>query len=157
MDYFNPFAPPPAPGQDACTFSQVGTLVSELQQHGPLWLAERYVLHHGSFAGDARTFQTRVYQDAQSVIGQLNTAINAAASGLAKVISTDDFAGHDMCAHGTEWVFSPTAAVDLTLQLGSFVNQHVHLSAGGDEVCPDPIPSSSERNFRFYQQLDLRS
>jgi lysophospholipase L1-like esterase len=157
MDYFNPFAPPPAAGHDACAINQVATLVSELAQHGALWVAERYLLHHGSFAGDARTFQARVYQDAQAVIGKLNAAIDSSAAGLAKVISTDDFAGHDMCAHGTEWVFSPTAAVDLTLQLGSFVNQSVHLSAGGDEVCPDPVPSSSERNFRFYQQLDLRS
>jgi hypothetical protein len=62
-----------------------------------------------------------------------------------------------MCAHGSEWVFSPTAAVDLSLRLGSLVNKNVHLSVGGDEVCPDPVPSSSERNFRFYQQLDLRS
>jgi hypothetical protein len=85
------------------------------------------------------------------VLNQLNGAINTASSGLATVVNTNDFAGHDICAHGSEWVFAPTFAVDMSLKVGS-VGKSAHLSIGGDEVCPDPV-SPVDKNFEISKQF----
>jgi hypothetical protein len=85
------------------------------------------------------------------VLKQLNAAINTTAGGSAKVVNTDDFAGHDICAHGSEWVFSPTFAIEMSLKVGP-AGGSAHLSVGGDEVCPDPV-SSVDKNFTISEQF----
>ena len=52
------------------------------------------------------------------MLNQLNAAINTTSSGVAKVVNTNDFAGHDICAHGSEWACSPTFAIDMSLKVG---------------------------------------
>ena len=151
MDYYNPFPPAPAAKQSACPFSEAATLFYEHAQTGWLNTVKRFILHHGQFNSDARSVQGLLYKDAQTVLNQLNAAINTTSSGVAKVVSTNDFAGHDICAHGSEWVFSPTFAIDMSLKIDG-VGGSGHLSIGGDEVCPDPV-SPIDKNFKISEQF----
>lgn len=151
MDYYNPFPSAPAARQSACLFSDVAALTYDNARMGWLDTVKRFILHHGQFSSDARTVQGLLYQDAQSVLNQLNGAINTASSGLATVVNTNDFAGHDICAHGSEWVFAPTFAVDMSLKVGP-VGKSAHLSIGGDEVCPDPV-SPVDKNFKISKEF----
>ncbi len=151
MDYYNPLPPPPAAKQSACLFSDVATLTYEHAQIGWLNTVDTFILHHSKFNSDARTVQGLLYKDAQTVLNQLNTAINTTANGHATVVNTNDFAGHDICAQGSEWVFSPTFAIDMSLKVGS-VSKSTHLEIGGDEVCPDPV-SSVDKNFKISEQF----
>lgn len=151
MDYYNPFPPAPAAKQSACLFSDLATLFYEHAQSGWLNTARKFILHHGQFSNDARTVQGLLYKDAQIVLNQLNAAINTTSNGVAKVVTTNDFAGHDICAHGSEWVFSPTFAVDISLKIGK-LGGSTHLSIGGDEVCPDPV-SPIDKNIKISEQF----
>jgi hypothetical protein len=69
------------------------------------------------------------------------------------VVSTDDFAGHDICAHGTEWVFSPTGSVKLSVRIGA-LRRDIHIYAGGDDVCPDPV-QSKEWDRRLTREFSV--
>lgn len=151
MDYYNPFPAAPAAKQSACLFSDVAALTYDNARMGWLDTVKRFILHHGQFSSDARTVQGLLYKDSQTILNQLNGAINTASSGLATVVNTNDFAGHDICARGSEWVFSPTFAVDISLKVGS-VGKSAHLSIGGDEVCPDPV-SPVDKNFKISKQF----
>lgn len=151
MDYYNPFPSAPVAKQSACPFSDVATLTYEDARIGWLNTVDTFILHHGQFNDDARTVQGLLFKDAQTVLNQLNLAINTTSSGIAKVVSTNDFAGHDICAHGSEWVFSPTFAVDMSLKVGP-VSKSAHLEIGGDEVCPDPV-SPVDKNFTISKQF----
>jgi lysophospholipase L1-like esterase len=151
MDYYNPLPPAPAAKQSACLFSDVATLTYEHAQIGWLNTVDTFILHQSKFNSDARTVQGLLYKDAQTVLNQLNTAINTTANGHATVVNTNDFAGHDICAQGSEWVFSPTFAIDMSLKVGS-VSKSAHLEIGGDEVCPDPV-SSVDKNFKISEQF----
>jgi lysophospholipase L1-like esterase len=151
MDYYNPLPPAPTGKQSACLFSDVAALTYEQARIGWLNTVDTFILHHSKFDDDARTVQGLLYQDARNVLGQLNAAINSTASGHATVISTNDFAGHDICASGSEWVFSPTFAVDVSLKVGS-LSKSAHLEIGGDEVCPDPV-SAADKNLRISGQF----
>ena len=154
MDYYNPFPAAPAASQPACLFSDVAALFYEHAQKGWLNTAKTFVFHHDQFSNDARTVQGLLFKDAQTVLSQLNAAVNSTANGFAKVVSTSDFAGHDICAHGTEWVFSPTFAVDASLKVGPFSGTN-HLPVGGDEVCPDPV-SPVDNNFKISVSFDSK-
>jgi len=138
MDYYNPFPQAPTGVHLACPFSTAATLFYEHAQLG--WAGAVYMAleEPALFALEARTVQGRIYKDAGSVLGQVNAAINTAASGLATVVNTNDFAGHDICS-SDQWVFSPTFQIDMSLSIATITNS-AHLSIGGDEVCPDPIP-----------------
>jgi len=151
MDYYNPLPPAPAAEQSACLFSDVATLTYEHAQIGWLNTVDTFILHHSKFNSDARTVQGLLYKDAQTVLNQLNTAINTTANGHATVVNTNDFAGHDICAQGSEWVFSPTFAIDMSLKVGS-VSKSAHLEIGGDEACPDPV-SPVDKNFKISEQF----
>lgn len=150
MDYYNPFPPGPTGVQLACPFSSLATLFYEHAQLG--WLGAVYIALHEPvlFALDARTVQGRIYRDARSVLGKLNASINKAAGGLATVVNTNDFAGHNICSSAS-WVFSPTATIDMSLSIAS-VTASLHLSIGGNEVCPDPV-SPEDKNFKVSQQF----
>jgi hypothetical protein len=95
------------------------------------------VLDHSAFMDEARYVQTQDYNDAQNVIGQLNNTIDTAAAGLATVIDTSDFTGHDMCAKTGQWIFAPRAKFTL-----SSLGVTYHKTLGG-EVCPDPVGEKS--------------
>ena len=151
MDYYNPFPSAPAAKQSACLFSDAATLFYEHARVGWLNTVKTFILHHGQFNSDARTVQGLLYKDAQTVLNQLNAAINTTSSGVAKVVNTNDFAGHDICAHGSEWAFSPTFAIDMSLKVGP-AGGSAHLSIGGDEVCPDPV-SPIDKNFKISEQF----
>jgi lysophospholipase L1-like esterase len=151
MDYYNPLPPAPAAKQSACLFSDVAALTYEHARIGWLNTVDTFILHHSKFNSEARTVQGLLYKDAQIVLSQLNTAINTTANGHATVVNTNDFAGHDICAHGSEWVFSPTFAIDMSLKVGS-VGKSAHLEIGGDEVCPDPV-SPADKNFKISVQF----
>ena len=151
MDYYNPFPSAPAAKQSACLFSDAATLFYEHARIGWLNTVKTFILHHGQFNSDARTVQGLLYKDAQTVLNQLNAAINTTSSGVAKVVNTNDFAGHDICAHGSEWAFSPTFAIDMSLKVGP-AGGSAHLSIGGDEVCPDPV-SPIDKNFKISEQF----
>lgn len=152
MDYYNPFPQAPAARQSACPFSDLATLFYEHAQEGWLNTAKKFILHHGQFNNDARTVQGLLYKDAQAVLNQLNAAINTTSSGAAKIVTTNDFAGHDICAQGSEWVFSPTFDVDVSLKIGQ-LGGSTHLSIGGDEVCPDPV-SPIDKNIKISEQFE---
>ena len=152
MDYYNPFPQAPAAKQSACLFSDLATLFYEHAQEGWLNTAKKFILHHGQFNNDARTVQGLLYKDAQNILNQLNTAINTTSSGSAKIVTTNDFAGHDICASGSEWVFSPTFAVDVSLKIGK-LGGSTHLSIGGDETCPDPV-SPIDKNIKISEQFE---
>jgi len=151
MDYYNPFPPAPHRFQLACPFSTAATLFYEHAQQGWLGAVYEALFQPGQYAFDARTVQGRLYNDAKSILGQLNSAINATAKGAATVVNTNDFAGHDICAHGSEWAFSPTFAIDMSMKAGP-VSASSHLSIGGDDVCPDPA-SPDDTNFRVSEQF----
>jgi lysophospholipase L1-like esterase len=151
MDYYNPLPPAPSAKQSACLFSDVAALTYDQARIGWLNTVDTFILHHDKFNGDARTVQGLLYRDAQAILNQLNTAINTTANGHATVVNTTDFAGHDICAHGSEWVFSPTFAVDMSLKVGP-VSKSAHLEIGGDEVCPDPA-SPADKNFTISNQF----
>jgi hypothetical protein len=152
MDYYNPFPSAPAAKQSACLFSDAATLFYEHARIGWLNTVDTFILHRSRFNSDARTVQGLLYKDAQTVLNQLNAAINATSSGVAKVVNTNDFAGHDICAHGSEWAFSPTFAIDMSLKIGP-VGGSANLSIGGDEVCPDPV-SPIDKNFKISEQFN---
>jgi hypothetical protein len=155
MDYYNPLPPPPAVGHAACGLFDPLALLAELLHEGPLATAERYLLHPGTFARDVSAFQKQAYDDAQTILSKLNGAINATATAAgASLVSTGDFAGHDLCAGSNAWVFAPTATEDIALRLGP-VSLTSHHSVGGDEVCPDPIPSASELNISVNRQFSI--
>ena len=134
MNYYNPLPQPPSPTQSPCLLGQAVTILYEHSQ-GHSWksIATKYALHHGSFINDARSVQTQIYNDAQNVLDQLNGTIDAAAAGLATVIDTSDFTGHDMCVKTDPFVFSPDVSVQL-----SFLGKAYHKAFGG-AVCPDPV------------------
>ena len=132
MNYYNPFPAPPSESDSPCFLDQVLTLFyAHSQGNGWPSVAAAYFLHHKEFLDEARSIQGLVYDEAQTVIGQLNDTIDTAATGLARVIDTSDFAGHDMCAHTSQWVFSPTLKIHL-----SFLGFHWNRSLGGED-CPD--------------------
>ena len=151
MDYYNPFPQAPAAKQSACLFSDLAALTYEHAQIGWLNTVDTFILHHGQFKRDAATVQGLLYKDAQTVLNQLNAAINVTATGLATIVNTNDFAGHDICATGSEWVFSPTFAVDMSLKVGS-ISKSAELSIGGNEVCPNPV-SPVDKNFKISTQF----
>lgn len=154
MNYYNPLPPRPAANQPACSASDFPTLLYELTQlydstqQGLLATLDDVLLTPGRFADDARTVQGQIYNDAQMVISKLNAAIDTTAAAAGATTVATDFSGHDICAKGSEWVFSPDATASLSLTLGT-LHKTEQLTWGGDEVCPDPIPSSNELNFRF--------
>jgi hypothetical protein len=154
MDYYNPFPQAPAARQSACPFSDAAALFYEHAQMGWLDTVATFIFYHSQFSKDARTVQGLLYKDAQTILNQLNAAINTTSSGLATVVNTNDFAGHDICAHGSEWVFSPTFAIDMSLKIGP-AGGSAHLSIGGDEVCPDPV-SPVDKNFTVSAQFTNR-
>lgn len=153
MDYYNPFPPAPTGIQLACPLSNLATLTYEHAQLG--WLGAVYMALDEPllYALEARTVQGRIYQDASSVLGKLNASINTAASGLATVVNTNDFAGRDICS-SSSWIFSPTFTIDMSLSIAS-VTKSAHLSIGGDEVCPDPV-SPLEWNIKVSKQFNNR-
>ena len=138
MNYYNPFPQPPSSTDDPCLLDKALTLLYAHSQ-GNSWksIVAAYFLDHSAFLDEARSIQGQVYNDAQNVIGQLNAAIDAAAAGIATVVSTSDFTGHDMCAQSGQYVFSPTLTLDV-----SFLGQTFHSSLGG-EACPDPAASNA--------------
>jgi lysophospholipase L1-like esterase len=137
MDYYNPFPPPPSQSGSPCALSKAETLLYTHSQ-GNSWLkiVTAYSLDHTAFLDEARSIQAQLYNDAQTIISQLNTTINTAAAGMATVVDIN-FTGHDICAHGAEWAFSPTLKVDI-----SFLGQTARFSLGGDDLCPDPVASN---------------
>jgi lysophospholipase L1-like esterase len=136
MDYYNPFPAAPTGLHLACTFSDEVTLSYLHAQEGWEGAVFTALYEPGVFVLEARSVQGRIHQDAATVLGQLNSAINTTASGLATVVNTNDFAGHDICSNGP-WVFAPTLNVDMSLKIAS-LTRSAHLSFGG-EVCPDPV------------------
>jgi lysophospholipase L1-like esterase len=148
MDYYNPFPAPPAANGSPCQINQVLAFLYERQFIHESWstIAKNFVLHHNKFTGDARQVQTLVYNGAASVLGHLNSVINTAAQGVATVIPVD-FSGHDICASGSEWAFSPTAQAELQVRVGT-IHKTIHLGAGGDDVCPQPA-SSQDWNYKL--------
>jgi lysophospholipase L1-like esterase len=134
MNYYNPLPQPPSSTGSPCVLDQVQTWLYE-HSLGSSWtgIADEYVLDHSAFINEARYVQTQDYKDAQNIIGQLNGTIDTAAAGLATVIDTSDFTGHDMCAKTGQWIFAPNASFKL-----SFKGLTYHKALGG-EVCPDPV------------------
>ena len=131
MNYYNPFPAPPSESDSPCFLDQALTLFyAHSQGNGWPSVAGAFFLHHKEFLDEARSIQGLVYDEAQNVIGQLNDTIDTAATGLATVIDTSDFAGHDMCSHSSQWVFSPTLKIHL-----SFLAFHWNRSLGGED-CP---------------------
>lgn len=154
MDYYNPFPPAPTGLHLACPFSTGATLFYEHAQRGWLGAVQMALDQPLLFALEARGVQGRIYQDAKTVLGKLNASINAAASGLATVVNTNDFAGHDICS-SSPWVFSPTGTVDMSLSFAA-VTKSAHLFIGGSQVCPDPVPSQYEKNLKVSEQFNNR-
>ena len=156
MDYYNPFPQPPSAHGTACVLNKaVGLLYEHSQIKSWPKVVELYIRHPTKFENDARYVQKQIYNDAQSVLSQLNSTINAAAAaGVATVIKTNDFTGHDMCQKGnSKWVFEPTFAVSMSLRAGS-----LHKTAGfssGGQVCPDPVPSA-EWNKKVSKSFDVK-
>jgi lysophospholipase L1-like esterase len=137
MDYYNPFPPAPAANHPACSFNLLPTLTYLHTQGAWLGVVYTALFQKSTFASDERMVQGRLYQDAKSVLGQLNSAINATASGLATVVNTNDFTGHDICSTDS-WVFSPTFQVGMSLKIAA-VSLSLQTSWGDNEVCPDPV------------------
>lgn len=152
MDYYNPFPQPPSAHDSACVLSKAVALMSE-HAGGTSWrdVLKNFLIHHDKFLEKARSAQAQLYNDAQAVIRKLNATINATAAGRATIIKTD-FTGHDICARGTEWAFSPSLAVDLAVRLGP-LHKSANLSLGGDDVCPDPV-AKDDWNFRKSANFD---
>jgi lysophospholipase L1-like esterase len=161
MNYYNPLPPPPGANHAVCALSDFPTLLYELSQldqstqQGLLATLDDVLLTPGRFADDVRTVQGQIYNDAQAVITKLNAAIDTVAAAAGATTVATDFSGHDICAEGSEWVFSPDATASLSLQILT-IHKTEQLTWGGDEVCPDPIPSSHELNFRFSRTSTTR-
>jgi hypothetical protein len=136
MDYYNPFPAAPTRQDPTCTFSDGVTLSYLNAQEGWEGAAFTALFEPDVFAQDARQVQGRVYQDAATVLDKLNVAISNAASGLATVVNTNDFAGHDICS-SVPWEFAPAFNVKMSMKIASLTLSK-HLSFGG-EVCPDPV------------------
>jgi lysophospholipase L1-like esterase len=154
MDYYNPFPPAPSGTGSPCLLDRVLAFPYEHHVLKKTWaaIAKQFVLHHSRFIDDARTVQRLLYADAQAVISLLNAAINAAATGMATVVPVS-FAGHDICAHGTEWAFSPTAAAEIQAHVFS-LHKTVHFGFGGDDICPDPV-SSADWNLKIDDSFSI--
>ena len=112
MDYYNPF---PGPAQAACTLFDGLNLVSWYHKYGS-WLTvlQNYFGDTAQFNAQVSANQSTTAATAQGIIDGLNGAINAAAAGLATVITTGDFAGHDICQLSPQWLFSPKLLVELS-------------------------------------------
>lgn len=147
MDYYNPFPPPPGAKGGVCGANQLATILYERHQLKSWWKAAYlYVRHHGRFMKDARSYQKRLYHDAQNVLRQLNSTINTTAARYASVITTGNFSGHNMCAKKAKWVFAPTGGVKIYLHAGPFHWQK-RITTGNNQICPDPV-SSADWNLR---------
>jgi lysophospholipase L1-like esterase len=156
MDYYDPFPAPVSASASPCPLNQLLTFPYEHAKGESWWqIAYNYFRDRNAFTSDARTVQAGVYNDTQTVLNQLNDTINAVVAGItnASVVSTADFAGHGICASGTELAFSPTGSVKLSVRVGS-LRRDIHIYAGGDEVCPDPV-RSKEWNVRFTREFSI--
>jgi len=149
MNYYNPFPAPPGPADTPCLLSQ-SLALAYAHAHGVSWAEEltSYFLAKDAFLNLARAAQTRLYTDAQSIIDQLNSTIDAvAAAGNATVVGTSDLEGHGFCAaSGSQLIFLPTLTVDASLTvsvplLGTKTYTD-HLSFSGDTICPAPVPKA---------------
>jgi hypothetical protein len=142
MDYYNPFPPPPSATASPCVLGKVYGVPYEKYDLGESWytIGKNFVLHHAKFVNDARAAQAQLYNDAQSILGQLNATINAAAAGIANVVNTNDFTGHSICGPGAQWVFYPTAAAKFSVTI-PIANKTFKFAFGG-EICPDPVPAN---------------
>jgi hypothetical protein len=150
MDYYNPCPPPPAASTAACAVGQGLAFEGEYNasKQSLVTVAREYFHDPAAFRQLAVTDQTGLYNDAQAVLSQLNDAINTAAAGVSAVtvISTADFAGHDICQHNPEWVFSPVVSVALTLGNPDKIGFRIATLrlTGGNQVCPD-VPAGKEK------------
>jgi hypothetical protein len=150
MDYYNPFPPPPAASTAACAVGQGLAFEGEYNasKQSLVAVAREYFHDPAAFRQLAVTDQTGLYNDAQAVLSQLNDAINTVAAGVSAVtvISTADFAGHDICQHNPEWVFSPVVSVALTLGNPDRIGFRIAILrlAGGNQICPD-VPAGKEK------------
>lgn len=139
MDYYNPF--PPATTATPCAISKgVDLIYQHARLHTWFNVAKLYLFSPKQFTKDAQNVQAQLYADGQSVVSALNSTINAAAAaGNAQVISTANFAGHDMCS-SSQWVFEPTISASLMLRMGK--HQTSSSFSSGGAVCPDPVAAS---------------
>ena len=155
MDYYNPFPPAPAANGPSCTLDQlVGLLYEHAQLNSWPKVLKLYLFHPSKFGKDARYVQARIHADGQSVLSRLNSTINAAAaSSNAKIINTNDFTGHDICAGNARWVFEPTVAASMSLRVGP-VHGSAHFSTGG-QVCPDPV-APEDWNLKVSKTFDIK-
>ena len=143
MQYYNMFPPAPSTGAPLCAISEVST-ITHLRAIGISWpsIANLVILHHGTFTTDAENVQEDLYDAAQGVLTKINEAIEEAAGKVSgTTLVPADFSGHDMCEHGEEWVFAPTAFATVKL-LGASAG----LSYVGAQRCPDPV-SKAEHNY----------
>lgn len=157
MDYYNPFPAPPGSHGTACVLNDgVGLLYEHAQTKSWAKTVEMYLRHPTKFEDNARLVQKRIYDDAQSVLSQLNSTINTVArADGSTVVNAGDFAGHDMCQKGAaKWVFEPTLAVNMSLRAGAF-HKTTGFSTGG-QVCPDPI-KSAEWDLTISKSFDSKS
>lgn len=97
----------------------------------------------------AATIQAKVSDDAESILDQLNTAINddvaeAAGQGLdASVVDTSDLDSHNVCAGRSAWIFSPTGQLHLYL---AKVNVFTYQFGSGQPMCIDPSRNEIRHN-----------
>ena len=139
MDYYNPFPPPVNPGQSTCALSKGIAVLYEYAKLKSWWkVAKLYVEHRHKFAADAEFVQSQLFNDAGSILDQLNSTINSTTGDLATVFNTNDFAGHDICASSDRWVFSPRLALNMSFKAGPMQVPVPPLSFG-DPRCPDPV------------------
>ena len=142
MDYYNPFPQPPTPTGSPCLLDKIEAIPYEHTDLHESWatIFRNYILHRSKYVKDARTVQMMMYNGAQTVLGKLNAAVNAAAGGIAKVVDTSDFTGHGICGSGSQWVFYPTVAARFSVTI-PLLHKTVNLSFGG-QICPDPVPAN---------------
>lgn len=154
MDYYNPFPPAPSSTESPCVLDKILAFPYEHHVLNETWahIIKQFVLHHATYLDDARTVQKLLHNDARTVIHQLNSAINSTAAGVAKVVPVS-FARHDICAHGSEWAFSPTASAELDAHVLS-IHKKVHFGFGGDDICPDPV-SSNDWNLKINKSVSI--
>jgi hypothetical protein len=136
MAYYDPFPPAPSSGQSPCSLDEA---LTPFVAHslGERWWREGAdaVLGRGTFARQAAAVQGQISTDATMVIDRLNSSIAAAAGGgLAEVVGTGNFTGHDICAAGQPWIFAPDLSVRTTV-----LGRSTGVDFGGTTVCPAPV------------------